>query len=60
MVLQKTWQKSKQVKQEEWYEDGKPKSISTENGLNVNQYPNIIKSTEAVMKGGFEDGKYIE
>jgi antitoxin component YwqK of YwqJK toxin-antitoxin module len=60
VVLQKTWVHSKQVKQEEWDEDGKPTLIATENGLSATFYANGRKATEAYMKDGIEDGKYTE
>ncbi len=60
VILQKTWVNGDATKQEEWYDDGKPKSVSVINGLAINWYPNGQKEVETVIKNGVPDGKTTE
>lgn len=60
VILQKTWVNGKQTKQETWYEDGKPESVVTENGINVTWYQNGGKASEVTMKDKLEEGKMNE
>lgn len=59
LTVQKTWLNGKQVKLEEWYDDGKPKLTATENGMNMQWYSNGQKEQEVMMKNGVEEGKLM-
>jgi uncharacterized protein len=60
VILQKTWVKGQQTKEEAWYENGKPKSISVSSGVSTAWYPNGNKINEITMKDGVENGKVTE
>ena len=60
VILQKTWVNGDATKQEEWYDDGKPKSVSVINGLAITWYPNGQKEAETTIKNGVVDGKTTE
>jgi antitoxin component YwqK of YwqJK toxin-antitoxin module len=60
IILQKTWLNGKQIKEEAWYEDGKPKTLIAENGLNNQWHSSGKKASEVVMKNGLEEGRMNE
>lgn len=60
LILQKQWSKGKLLKEEAWYDDGKPKYIQVQNGISTSWYPSGKKQLEATMKDGSENGTVTE
>jgi antitoxin component YwqK of YwqJK toxin-antitoxin module len=60
LILQKVWAKGNSIKEEAWYDDGKPKSVQVLNGLSTTWYPTGKKQQEVMMKDGSENGKVSE
>lgn len=60
LIQQKTYSNGKQTKQEEWFNNGKPKMVATENGQNVSYYESGQKATESTLKNGVPNGRVNE